>query len=141
MFFKKKKKPPPPPFQNRPAKPNNPPPTTPFPWPLLGVLVFCAWFVSDSLAPNLPKHTEPIRLYSNQCQQDLRATLLNAIKGAQSSIYLVMFGLSDRAILSSLIQKIRRDIPTTVYYDSTGSPKLGKILDGGKIYPVKSAGL
>jgi len=112
-----------------------------FPWALLAVLIFCAWFVAKSLAPNLPQHTEPIRLYSNQCQQDLRATLLNAIRSAQSSIHLVMFGLSDRAILSALIQKIHSDIPTTVYYDSTGSPRLGKILEGGEIHPVKSAGL
>ncbi len=138
MFFKKKKPPPPPP---KPPQQNNPPPKKKFPWPLLGVLVFCVWFVTYSLAPNLPKHTEPIRLYSNQCQQDLRATLLNAIKGAQSSIYLVMFGLSDRAVLSSLIQKIRRDVPTTVYYDSVGSPKLGQILEGGDIHPMKGSGL
>ena len=112
-----------------------------FPWALLAVLIFCAWFVSKSLAPNLPQHTEPIRLYSNQCQQDLRATLLNAIRSAKSSIHLVMFGLSDRAILSALIEKIHNDIPTTIYYDATGSPRIGKILEGGEIHPVKSAGL
>ncbi len=140
MFFKKPKKPPSPPPkpQKQPLKKKF---YQRFPWGLLAVLAFCAWFVAYSLAPNLPKHTDPIRLYSNQCQQDLRATLLNAIRNAHSSVYLVMFGLSDRAVLSALIQKIRHDIPTTVYYDSTGSPKLGKILDGGDVHPVKSAGL
>jgi len=140
MFFKKLKKPPP-----KPPSPTPSPKKKSFPWSvptaLLAVLIFCVWFVYQSLAPNLPKHTEPIRLYSNQCQQDLRATLLNAIRNAHESIHLVMFGLSDRAILSALIQKIRRDIPTTVYYDSTGSPKIEKILEGGDIYPVKSSGL
>jgi len=143
MFFKKPKKPPSPPPQQKkppPAKPLSRFPQK-FPWFLLAVLIFCVWFVTQSLAPNLPQHTEPIRLYSNQCQQDLRATLLRAIRSAHSSIHLVMFGLSDRAILSALIQKIRHDVPTTIYYDSTGSPKIRKILDGGDIHPIKSAGL
>lgn len=112
-----------------------------FPFLFFAVLCFCIWFIYQSLAPNLPKPDEPVRLYSNQCQQDLRLTLLEAIKTAHSSIHLVMFGLSDRAILSELCRKMGNDIATTVYYDPKGSPRLEKILQGGNIHPVKTAGL
>lgn len=139
MFSKKIKRPLAPPPPSQPPKPQ--PKKNLFPWLLFAVCLFCAWFVRQSLAPHLPQHTEPVRLYSNQCQQDLRATLLDAIRNAHSSIYLVMFGLSDRAILSALMQKVSQDVPTTVYYDAGGSPKLRKILEGGDIHPVKSAGL
>lgn len=138
-------------FKKQPVKkiaPNLPPKKPPprkrrlwFPVTLLVVSSFCAWFIYGSLAANLPRPDEPIRLYSNQCQQDLRATLLKAIYQAHSSIHLVMFGLSDRAILSALAKKIGQDIPTTVYYDVKGSPKLERVLEGGQIHPVKAAGL
>ncbi len=139
MFFKKKPiKRYPPPF---PQKKKPPPRRRSFPIVFFGVLCFCIWFIYSSLAPNLPKPEEPIRLYSNQCQQDLRLTLLEAIKKAHTSIHLVMFGLSDRAVISALAQKIGEDISTTVYYDPKGSPKIEKTLDGGEIHAVKTAGL
>src|SRR3990167_2014199 len=136
LFRKSAIKPPPPPPKKKP-----PPPRSSFPWTLLLVFAFCGWFVYESLSPNLPKPQEPPRLYSNQCQQDLRSTILSAIQKSNSSIHLVMFGMSDLAIISLLAQKIRQNIPTTVYYAPKGSPKLEKRLPGGEIHPVKCAGL
>jgi len=52
-----------------------------------------------------------------------------------------MFGLSDRAILSALREKIQKNIPTTIYYDTGGSPRLFKFLQGGNVHPIKNAGL
>lgn len=138
MFFRKK----PPP--KRPSPPQRPPlPKKKFTlfFSLCGILAFCIWFVIQSLAPNLPRPEDPVRLYSNQCQQDLRLTLLEAIKNAHSSIHLVMFGLSDTSVLSALSKKIREEIPTTIFYDAKNSPKIEKILAGGFIHPVKKAGL
>ncbi len=117
------------------------PPKNRFPWILLAVALFCAWFVWESLSPHLPKQNSPVRLYSNQCQQDLRSTLLGAIENANSSIHLVMFGLSDKAILSALSKKISENIPTRIYYDREGSPKIFKLLQGGEIHPIKNVGL
>ena len=67
--------------------------------------------------------------------------MLSAIRGASSSIHLIMFGLSDRAVLSALATKIRENVSTTVYYDTGGSPKIYKHLKGAKIHPIKNAGL
>lgn len=52
-----------------------------------------------------------------------------------------MFGLSDRAVLGALAQKIKENVSTTVYYDTGGSPKIYKYLNGGHIHPIKNAGL
>jgi phosphatidylserine/phosphatidylglycerophosphate/cardiolipin synthase-like enzyme len=136
MFFKKKPPPPPP-------KAPSPKPKKRFKLPLalIAILCFCGWAVQQSLAPNLPKPEDPIRFYSNQCQQDLRLTLLKAIEKAHSSVHLVMFGLSDQSILTALYKKIRENVPTTIYYDQKNSPKIEKILGGGEIHGVKAAGL
>lgn len=115
--------------------------TSPFPWALSFVSLFCIWFVWQSVIPQLPTPNEAPRLYSNQCHQDIRSTLLSAIHQATSSIHLVMFGLSDRAILSALAQKIGEKVPTTIYYDMGGSPRIFNYLKGGLIYPIKNSGL
>jgi cardiolipin synthase len=125
---------------------NSPPPkkkqvkTTPSSFVFL-IVAFCIWFVWTSLNPILPQPSEPPRLYSNQCQQDLTLTFLEAIKKTKESIYLVMFGLSDPALLSALSSQIQKKIPTTIYYDATGSPQLRAHLSGSEIHPIKCAGL
>lgn len=132
MFTKKLppiKVPPPPPKKFR------------FPWFLFLFVLGWSWFVWNSLNPSLPKPSEPPKLYSNQCQQDIRATLLSAIKGATNSIHLVMFGLSDRPILSALSKKIEENVPTTIFYDTGGSAKVGRYLQGGKLHPIKQSSL
>jgi phosphatidylserine/phosphatidylglycerophosphate/cardiolipin synthase-like enzyme len=67
--------------------------------------------------------------------------MLSALREASSSIHLVVFGLSDRAVLSALGAKIRESVPTTIYYDTGGSPKIYKHLKGADIHPIKNAGL
>lgn len=89
----------------------------------------------------MPKLSDPPHLYANPSQQDLRLTLLEAIRRAHSSIHLVMFGLSDPPLLSLLAQKIKEAVPTTVYYDPTGSPSLRQALAGGDIHPIHQSGL
>ena len=103
-------------------------------------LIFCGCvsLVILSVSPNQPKSNEPPKLYSNQLQQDLRLTLIDAIRNAHNSIHLVMFGLSDPAILSALSHQ---KIPTTVYYDANNSPKLWSALPNAELHPVRSYGL
>lgn len=130
VLVSKKTLPPPPPSKK-----------SKFPWILF--IFACLWslFVWESITPHLPKPFEPPKLYSNQCRQDLRSTLLSAIRGANQSIHLVMFGLSDRPILSALSEKIKEEVPTTVYYDKKGSGKVHRYLRGGKLRPIKNPGL
>jgi phosphatidylserine/phosphatidylglycerophosphate/cardiolipin synthase-like enzyme len=113
----------------------------PFPWVLFTILLFCIWFVYRSLSPDLPKASEAPRLYSNQCQQDIRNTLLSALRQTSRSIHLVMFGLSDRAILSALRDKIEEHVPTRIFYDTGGSAKIYKHLSGSELHPIKNPGL
>ena len=123
------------------VRPKLPPKKSQFPWLLLGVVLFCSWFVWESITPHLPQPFEPPKLYSNQCQQDLRATLLTAIRKASHSVHLVMFGLSDRPILSALAGKVKEKIPTTIYYDTGGSANIYRLLKGASLYPIKENGL
>ena len=133
MFWQKKKSPIQPP----------PPPTKRFrfPWIFAVFVLFWSWFVWDSITPRLPLPFEPPKLYSNQCRQDIRATLLKAIKGANHSIYLVMFGLTDRPILSALAEKIRGRVPTTIFYDTGGSGKIFRYLQGADLHGIQNQGL
>ncbi len=52
-----------------------------------------------------------------------------------------MFGLSDRPILSALSKKIGENVPTTIYYDTGGSPKIFRYLHGSDLHPIKNGGL
>ena len=98
----------------------------------------CVALVIFSISPNQPKASEPPLLYSNQIQQDLRLTLVDSIRNANQSIHLVMFGLSDPAILNALAKK---NIPTVVYYDANGSPNLWSTLPNANLHPVRGYGL
>lgn len=120
----------------------SPPQKKRFPlWALVCVALFCTWFSWTSLKPKLPSSNATPRLYSNQCRQDIRATLLTAIEKANSSIHLVMFGLSDPAILSALATKIEEKVPTKVFYDSGASPKLFRHLKGSELHPIQNSSL
>lgn len=121
--------------------PPPPPKKARFPWILLFVALFCCWFVWQSLSVELPEHDEAPRLYSNQCQQDIRLTLLSAIKQASSSIYLVMFGLTDRSMLQAISKKIEASVPTEVFYDVKGSTRIHHFLQGGQIHPIQHTSL
>lgn len=114
---------------------------SPLPFCFTLIVVFSVWLVWKSLTPILPKPDEPPRLYSNQCQQDLTLTFLEAIRQSTHSLYLVMFGLSDPAILKALENKAKKQIQTTVYYDLNGSPNLYKILETCEIHPIRLPGL
>lgn len=110
-------------------------------WDWLFTACFCGWLVYQSLSPHLPQAAEPPRLYSNQCRQNLKLLFFDAIRQAQDSIYLVIFGLSDSSVLTLLKQKIEHHVATTVYFDPSGTPQIRKLLAGGEIHPIKNKGL
>jgi len=138
LFFKTKV-PPPLPIRRVIAQPV-PKPKSKLPLALWFFAVFCGcvWLIIHTLSPNQPHCDEPPRLYSNQAQQDLRLTLIDAIRKAHQSIHLVMFGLSDPAILNALANQT---VPTVVYYDPNGSPNLWNALPKAKLHPVHGFGL
>lgn len=105
---------------------------------ILFILLFGLWVLIESVSPHLPKSSDPPKLYSNQARQNLRLTLVDAIKKANHSIHLVMFGLSDPAILNALSQK---NIPLKIFYDPNGSPNLYSTLPNAELIPVRGYGL
>ena len=102
---------------------------------------FCLYLIFDSLSPHLPKFNEPPRLYSNQCQRDLRLTLLEAIQQAKQSIHLVMFGLNDAPILSAIKQKAQQNVDVNIYYDPKGSPRLRDLTEVARVHRISNNGL
>ena len=103
---------------------------------------FCLWLINTSTHPSLPKKAEAPRFYSNQSQQDLRLTFIEAIKSAQKSITLSVFGLNDPATLITLKEQIQAGIETSIYYDPTASThELHQLLKGAHIEGVQQGGL
>lgn len=98
---------------------------------------FYGWIILTTLFPPLPQPHQPPILYSNQCRQDLRMTLLRAIKNAQHSIHLVMFNLTEPSLLEALKRKFS-EVDVKIYLDPK-SPSQNVIKD--QITPVKSKGL
>jgi phosphatidylserine/phosphatidylglycerophosphate/cardiolipin synthase-like enzyme len=102
---------------------------------------YSVWLIFCSLHPPLPLIDEEPRLYSNQCQQDLRLIYVNAILQSHRSINLVMFGLSEPAILNALAERAKHGIPTTIYYDAAESTQLANTLGQADLHPVQIGGL
>lgn len=100
---------------------------------LLLFLAWCIWLLLRSSTPHLPLAGEPPQFYSNHSQPGLRATLVHAIQKAERSIHLVMFGLSDPAILHALGQA---EVKTTVHFDPTGTPHLWHALPKATLHPT-----
>lgn len=105
----------------------------------LGIIAFYVWFIFYSFSPHLPKEGAPPIFYSNQCRQDLRITLVQAIEDAKRSIHLVMFGLSDPSILRALETRAKENIAMHIFYDIRSSAFFN--LPANIIYPLKSQGL
>lgn len=108
---------------------------------VLAIGLFFLYVIFDSLSPHLPKFNDPPRLYSNQCQRDLRLTLLEAIHQAKESIHLVMFGLSDGPILSAIAQKAKQGLSIDLYYDPKGSPRIDLLIEKAHVHPIANRGL
>lgn len=107
-----------------------------FPYILCIVCILCIWLVWRSVTPTLPQSNAPPKLYYHPSREDLRLTLLSAIKNTKESIFLSIFGLSDPAILTALQKKIQKNIKTTIYYDTKGSPDVRKVLVGSSVHPI-----
>ncbi|NGX56261.1 MAG: Phospholipase D [Candidatus Anoxychlamydiales bacterium] len=94
--------------------------------------------ILKSISADIPIAGSMPILYSNQCRQNLKVTLINAIKSAKKSIYLVMFNLTDPNILALLDKKSKENINLKIFYDSKYIPKIDL---ENKTFSVKSKGL
>ena len=105
---------------------------------LSSIFFFCFWLVDSSVHPILPEPSEAPRFYSNQSQQDLRLTFIEALKSAKKSVCLSVFGLSDPATLMTLKECIQNGID----YDPTASThEVAQLLRGAHLEGVQQGGL
>lgn len=104
---------------------------------------FClfTWIAFYSVTPQLPSEKQPLLFYSNQVRNNLKLVFLRAIESAQSSIFLIIYGLTDQDILAALQKKATEGIEVRVFYDKGGSKNLSERLPTGCAYPIKSSGL
>ena len=109
---------------------------------LFAVILLCVFYtklIYNTFRPKIPSSGSPIILYSNQCRQDLRSTIIQAIKSAKKSIHLVMFGLSDENVIQELRNQANKNLKMNVYYDKRSSPNI--ILPNNSATGVKKNGL
>lgn len=98
------------------------------------------WFLYQSITPSIPEADSPPLLYSNQCKQDLRFTLIHAVNQAKKSVHLVMFGLTEPSIMK-MLQKKAKNLPVDIFYDPRASKQLTTSAPLMHPHPVKSKGL
>ena len=88
------------------------------------IIILSLFFVKitvSSISANLPTKEKKAIFYSNQLRQDLKMTALYALRYAKSSIYLVMFGLTDPSIINLIQKKSNDNLDVKVYYDRRSS--------------------
>ena len=107
----------------------------------IAILSFFVWVAIKSTHPCLPSEKRPLILYSNQCKDDLKLVYLRAIESANSSLFLVIYGLTAPDIIKALQKKIEEGIVVRVFYDTGGSKGIESHLPKEVAFPIKSSGL
>lgn len=110
-----------------------------FSFALICVVGVYVWFIITSLSPSLPQPGDEVFFYSNQCRQDLRIVTIKALKKANKSIYMVMFGLSDISIIKTLKKKSDQKLNLKIFYDQRSSPTMH--FPKNQAHPLKTKGL
>jgi len=88
-----------------------------------------------------PSESKPLIFYSNELGDDLKLTFLQAIRSAKKSIFLIIYGLTDKDIIDTLNKKINQGIEVRIFYDIHGSKYLKEKLPASHIFPIKSKGI
>lgn len=109
---------------------------------LLLILGGYVWLIAAASHLELPSPQLPVKLYSTNLRHDLKLLTLQAIRSANQSIYLQIYGCTDPEILA-LLKKKAGELPITLFYDPSASPHLTEELlpFGIQAYPVRCSGL
>jgi cardiolipin synthase A/B len=87
------------------------------------MLLWCVFWISESFQTvHLPNAGQPAELYANQTNDDLRQVILAGIKNAKQSVILIIYSLTDGAVITSLKEKSEEGIPVKVICDAKASP-------------------
>ncbi len=94
------------------------------------------WASEHFVRVELPSSDHPPALYANQAHQDLRQTFVQGIKQAKESVNLVIYTLTDHAIIQALRDKADEGIQVKVLVDGKATPFIDRKL-GPKVEVVK----
>lgn len=103
--------------------------------------LFYAWFVYAASTLSLPSPESPVVFYSSQTRQDLKLLFSRAISSAQNSIFLSVYGITDKDILKKLETKSQEGISIHVEFDPTASCPLHQYLSKAALFPIRRQGL
>lgn len=78
--------------------------------------LFYTWFVYTASTISLPSEENPIVFYSNQTRQDLKLLFSRAIQRAKSSIFLSVYGITDKDILNKLKARSEEGLSIHIEY-------------------------
>ncbi|NGX60930.1 MAG: Phospholipase D [Chlamydiae bacterium] len=107
---------------------------------LLVVLLLFFFQEEDSFVP-IEEGSPPV-LYSNQTHDDLRALFQKAIEGAEESIYLRIYSLTDEPIIDALNAQAKLGRKVEVIHDPKASPEgFAKLSSDVRSTAVKLSGL
>ena len=103
-------------------------------WSMICTITIACFYWLTLAFTNVPQpsETHPTEFYSTETQDDLRATFIQAIDDAKSSIFLSIFSLTDQGIIKALKQKSEEEIDVTVIYDANASEGVHRKL-GNKV--------
>ncbi|MBY0528642.1 MAG: hypothetical protein K2P51_00440 [Rhabdochlamydiaceae bacterium] len=104
-----------------------------------GIFSGCAWLFVSATTPPLPDHRHPLLFYSNQSRQDIKLTLCTALNRARTSLYIMMYGITDTEIIALLQKKASQNLSIAIRYDKSASSNLRKLLP--QALPYASKGL
>ncbi len=104
--------------------------------------LFCAGLVFYATWVPLPTEKKPFYLYSTDKRDDLKKTLLSALKKTKHSITLHTYALTDKTVLSLLKKKGEKGVRIHLYYHKKASPNLEKIQwENVHFHPISGRGL
>lgn len=108
---------------------------------LIALILGSAFWIQNDLTTSLPapESGQPAELYANQTQGDLTQPFSTAIKGAEQSILLIVYSLTDPQIISSLKNKSEEGIDVRVICDAKASPYIDTKL-GSKVATTRRFG-
>lgn len=105
-----------------------------------GIILFFISLVIYACTAPLPSAQDPCLFYSNQTRQDIRLIFYKALKAAQTSIFLSVYGISDHLIINLLKEKYSTGLNLRVEYDPSASLPLQQHLKEAAM-PIKTKGL
>jgi len=104
---------------------------------IMSGLAVCVWLVIGlsrfMSAPVLPSDDIPMRLYANQVRDDIGMTFAAAIERAQKSVFISMYSLTDRGLMSQLRTCAEGGLDVAVVCDPGASNQAPKRL-GPKVH-------